>query len=172
MKLLRIVLFIFLGVRSLNAQQPLLSLVKKYTTIDDTGQKISFELPVSWSFEDGLLRNSRKAKVGEFTSGVIADYPFASGADFIQQLKAGYPDDAGNPTFIGSRTLTLGRQTWTEGIRQVPLWDGKTNAKRWYTHDFFTVLNRKCFLITFYSTQKVLPEELNVRQILASIKLL
>lgn len=172
MKLLYLSLFTCLYTEDSNAQQPAPSPTKKYSTVNDTGQKISFELPVFWSFEDGIIHSSRKAKLGEFTTGLLADSQCASGADFIKQLKAGYTDDIGNPQFVSSRTLIIGKQTWTEGIRNVPLWDGKTNTKRWYTHDFFTILNGECFLITFYSLQKNLPEEPNVRQVLLSVKLL
>ena len=139
---------------------------------DDSGQRISFELPQTWKFEGGIIENATGRKVGEFMPGTIPGCPYQSGIEYLQELRAGYPDDMGNPRFVGARTLVIGKITWTEGVRNIPAWDGKNNTGRWYSHSFFALLNKRCFVINFYSQQRQLPEEERFKGILASIKLL
>lgn len=154
------------------AQQPAKKLVKKEEFVDtDSGQHIFFEIPQTWKFENGTIESPSGAKLGEFTTGVLADYNYESGSEFIKGLKKGYADDVGNVVFVDSRVLVIGATTWTEGVRNVPLWDGKSNTSRWYTHDFFAILNKQKFLITFYNKQKQLPDEEAYKAILASIRL-
>lgn len=153
------------------AQSPT-NLVKQASFTDDNGQRISFELPQNWRFEGGIIYNAAGRKAGEFTPGTIADCHYKSGTDFIKELRAGYPDDVSNPQFLGSRILVIDKTTWTEGIRNVPAWDGKRNAGRWYMHSCFALLSKRCFEITFYSQQKQLSNEDPFEKVLASIKLL
>ena len=120
-----IALFFCLIANSLSAQQPIKILVKTEDFRDENGQRISFQLPQNWKFEGGIVTNAKGIKVGEFMPGTIADCKYKSGSDFIRKLRAGYPDDMGNPQFVGSRTLLIGSTTWTEGVRNVPAWDGK-----------------------------------------------
>jgi hypothetical protein len=144
---------------------------RKEIFTDDNGQRISFKLPPTWTFSDGILRNAAGKKVGEFTPGTLADCTYTSGSGYLQELRAGYADDMGNPRFVGARTFVAGPTTWTEGVRNIPAWDGKSNTGRWYSHSFFGLLNKKCFVLTFYSPQRPLLEEDKVKGILASLAL-
>jgi hypothetical protein len=157
---------------SLHAQQSAKLPVKKERTTDENGQHISFEIPQNWKFSGGIISDSRGQKVGEFMPGTIADCPYKSGSDYLKELKAGYADDIGSPQFVGSRTLIINTTAWTEGVRNVPLWNGHGDAGRWYAHYFFAFLDKKCFEIAFYSKQRQLPNEENLKAILASIKLI
>jgi hypothetical protein len=156
---------------SLQAQQAAKSPVKKERTTDENGQHISFEIPQTWKFSNGIISDSRGQKVGEFMPGTIANCPYKSGSDYLKELKAGYADDIGSPRFAGSRTLLVGKTSWTEGVRNVPLWNGHGDAGRWYAHYFFAFIDKKCFEIAFYSRQRQLPSEEKFIAILASIKL-
>jgi hypothetical protein len=169
---LRLLLPFCFIIGSLHAQQPAKSLVKTERTTDENGQRISFEIPQSWKFSGGIISDSRGHKVGEFMPGTIANCSYKSGSDYLKELKAGYADDIGAPRFVGSRTLLIGKTSWTEGVRNVPLWNGHGDAGRWYAHYFFAFLDKKCFEIVFYSRQRQLPNEENFRLILTSIKLI
>ena len=159
-----------LATDSLHAQQTTLPATKK-SFVDEAGQYISFGLPTGWRYNSGTITNLKGVKLAEFSPGTLPDCPHQNGAAYIQALKAGYPDDMANTRFVGSRTLVLHQITWTEGIRNVPAWDGKGNSGRWYTHGFFAIINGKCFLMTFFSAQKQLQDEEKVRRFLASIAL-
>ena len=157
---------------NLYAQQPASTPPKPQIFVDDEGQKIAFTLLPSWKFISGTITDKKGHKLAEFSPGTFQECSFKNGTDFIKELKAGYPDDMGNPRFINSRTLVINGIPWTEGIRNVPAWDGKHNGGRWFTHDFFTKLNGRCFKITFFSLKQVLLEETAVRKFLTSVKLL
>lgn len=146
--------------------------VRKQAFKDDSGQRISFELPQTWKFEGGIIENAAGKKVGEFMPGTMPGCTYKSGNEWLKELRVGYPDDMGNPRFVGARTLIVGKITWTEGVRNVPAWDGKNNTGRWYAHSFFALLNNHCFALMFYSQQRQLPEEEKFKDILASIRLL
>ena len=161
------------GISSIaHAQQPLSTASKTAIFTDENGQRISFKLPQNWKFSGGIILNAAGKKVGEFMPGTIANCAYKSGTDYLKELRAGYPDDMGSPRFVGSRTFVVGQTNWTEGVRNIPAWDGKSNTGRWYAHSFFALLNKKCFIINFYSQQRQLPEEDKFRGILASLKLL
>jgi len=152
-------------------QQPALPITKTEVFVDENGQRIRFTLPVRWQLAGSTITNKTGAKVAEFAPGTLANCAHQNGAAYLRELKAGYPDDMDNPRFVGSKTLVLNQTTWTEGIRNVPAWDGKANTGRWYTHDFFAIINKKCFLMTFYSLQPQLQNQADVRRLLASIRL-
>lgn len=145
---------------------------KLVLTTDDAGQRVAFAIPRAWRFRGGVLTDGQGRKVGELAPGTLPGCPYASGAAYLAELRAGYPDDVGDPRFVGSQTLVLANATWTEGVRNVPAWDGARNAGRWYAHSFFARLGKQCFALTFYSPQRQLPGEDTYRKILASIKLL
>ncbi|QKG56796.1 hypothetical protein GKZ68_09285 [Hymenobacter sp. BRD128] len=165
-------MFLCFAISSSYAQQTSKALVKKATFTDDNGQRIAFELPQTWKFDGSVILSDNGKKVGEFMPGTVADCKYQSGAEYLKELRVGYPDDMGSPRFVGSRTLVIGKTTWTEGVRNVPAWDGKSNTGRWYAHSFFALLNKHCFVINFYSPQRQLPEEAKMENILASIKIL
>lgn len=164
------VLLFSLVIGGLHAQQSPSSPARK-NFVDEAGQRISFSLPAGWRFNEGTITNLKGAKLAEFSPGTMPDCSYKNGTAYIQELKAGYPDDVGSPRFVGSRTWALQQTTWTEGIRNVPAWDGKANKGRWYTHDFFAIIDQKCFLMTFFSVQQQLPEEEKVKRFLASLTL-
>jgi hypothetical protein len=168
MKRLCLLLFFYSLVGSLPAQQLVLPATKKLIFSDDNGQRIAFEMPQAWKFDGSVFSDAKSHKVGEFI-GTSADCRYKTGSGFLKSLRVGEPE-APNPEFTGSRTLVIGITTWTEGVLHVDSWDGYGNTRKWYAHCFFALLNKKCFEITFYSKQRQLPNEENVRAILASIK--
>ena len=154
----------------LQAQQRPLPPATKKSFVDEAGQRISFVLPAGWRFANGIITNLKGTKVAELLPGTLPDCPYKNGAVYLRELKAGYPDDM-DARFVGSRTWLLRQTTWTEGIRNTPAWDGRANTGRWYTHNFFALLNKKCFLMTFFSPQRQLQDEEKVRSFLASLTL-
>jgi hypothetical protein len=141
--------FFFFLLLSFATQVDSQQLESGFKKINDVEQGISFQIPTNWTFEAGVL-TSGKIKVGEI-SGFLENCKYKNGVDFIKQLKQGYEDEPSSTKFITSDSLTLDSMKWTKGVRRVEMWDGKGGSEKWFSIDYFTILNGRCFLFTFYS---------------------
>lgn len=156
------------NIYSAPAQVPTALPVKQQIYVGETKDSIGFAIPKNWQFDGSVLQDARDKKVGEFFGFEHCQHQ--NGAAFIRALKAGDPDDQGDTRYVGSSVLTLGSRQWTEGVQNIPLWDGINNNKRWYKHTFFSHIQGKCLTVAFYSFSRQLPQEATYRSILASIK--